>query len=125
MSTGAFIESFYENGLNGDIHPIRIQPETAALTIGGTENTPPAGPATSELRAFSSQRNRRGAVNARKIGFEVTAAPAGTYEVGSTIYLPILQPATLAAMLFPPNQTGTYNGATIRVVGSSPERVNY
>ena len=124
MSTGAFIESRYENGLDGGIHPIRIQPETAQLSIGGTVNAPPAGAIDSELRAFSGSRNRRGAVNARKVGIEITDGGDNGYEVGSVVYVPVLQAANLAAFLIPANQVATYNGATGRVVGSSPERVN-
>lgn len=124
MSTGAFVESSYANGLNGDIHPIRIQPETLTLNIGGTANAAPAGAINSELRAFSSSRRRRGAVNARKVGLLITAGGVNEYEVGSTLYVPVLQPETLAAYLLPAGQTGTYNGATVRVIGSSAERVN-
>lgn len=124
MSTGAFVASRYENGINGDIHPIRIQPETLALTIGVEQNTAPAGAANSELRAFSGSRNRRGAVNPRKIGLEITAGGENDYLVGSIVYVPILRPAAFANMILPADQTGTYNGATVRVVGSSPERIN-
>lgn len=124
MSTGSFISSKYENGLDGGIHPIRIQPETVTLTIGDATNTPPEGAVSRELRAFSGSRRRRGSVNARKVGLLVTAGGSAGYEVGSTIYVPVLQPSVLAAMLIPADQTGTYNGASVRVIGSSPERLN-
>lgn len=124
MSTGEFVESKYENGLNGAIHPIRVQPETLTLTIDGIVNGAPAGDIDSDLRAFSGSRNRRGAVNARKVGLEITAAGPNEYLVGSTIYVPVLIPETLGSYLLPSGKTGTYNGASVRVIGSSPERVN-
>jgi hypothetical protein len=124
MSTGPFISAKYANGLDGGIHPIRIQPETLGLTINGNANGEPAGDIDSDLRAFSSSRNRRGAVNARKVGLEITASGPNGYLVGSVIYVPVLEPATLASYLLPAGQTGTYNGADVRVVGSSPERIN-
>ena len=124
MSTGAFVESRYQNGLNNEIHAIRVQPETLELDIGGVVNAAPVGAINSDLRAFSSSRRRRGAVNARKVGLLVTDGGPNEYEEGSTLYVPVLRPATLASYLLPPNQTGTYNGATVRVIGSSAERIN-
>lgn len=124
MSTGAFVESRYQNGLDGGIHPIRVQPETLTLNIGGVANAAPAGPVDNALRAFSGSRRRRGAVNARKVGLLITASGANGYEEGSTVYVPVLVAANLASYLIPANQTGTYNGATVRVIGSSPERIN-
>lgn len=124
MSTGAFTKSRYTDGLNGDIHAARVQPETLTLNIGGTVNAAPTGDINSAIRAFSSSRRRRGAVCMRKVGLEVTAAGPNEYEVGSILYVPVMQPATLAGYLDPPDQTGTYNGATVRVVGSSGERYN-
>ena len=124
MSTGNFVNALYQNGLDGAVHPCRVQPETLTADIGGTVNAAAAGPQSSNLRAFSSERNRRGAVNMRKIGFRITAGGDNGYLVGSVIYIPVFQPANLAAMLIPANQTVSYNGATGVVVGSSPERVN-
>lgn len=124
MSTGAFVATRYENGLNGGIHPARVQPETLTLSIGGTANAAPAGAISSPIRAFASSRRRRGAVCMRKVGLLITAAGANEYLVGSTIYVPVLQAATLSAYLDPPDQTGTYNGASVRVIGSSGERYN-
>lgn len=124
MSTGAFVASVYTNGLNGDTHAARVQPETLTLSIGGAVNTAAAGPPTSALRAFSSQRNRKGAVNMRKVGLEILDGGDNDYLEGSVIYVPVMQPATLASYLIPQDQEGTYNGATVRVIGSSAERYN-
>lgn len=124
MSTGPFVDTFYQNGLDGRIHPARVQPETLEATVGGTANAAPAGPQTSDLRAFSSTRNRRGAVNMRLIGFEVEDGGPNGYEVGGIIYFPVMTPGNLSAFLIPANQAVVYNGATGRVTGSSPERLN-
>lgn len=125
MSTGAFVEAVYESGKPvPNLHPIRVQPETLTLTIDGAANSTAAADPTSELRAFSSSRNRRGAVNARKVGLEITASGDNGYEVGSVVYVPVMTAATLSDYLFPAGKTGTYNGASVRVIGSSPERIN-
>jgi hypothetical protein len=124
MSTGSFVDSIYQSNKPADnLHPIRVQPETLTLTLGGQANTAPAGPATSELRAFSSTRKRRGAVNARKVGLEITAAGPNDYLVGSTLYVPWLDPATFYDVTLEDDVTGTYNGASVRVIGSSEEKI--
>lgn len=123
MSTGGFIKSIYRSNFNANnLHPITIQPETLELELGGVTNSAPAGPATSALRAFVSSRKRRGAVNARKIGIEILTPGTSGLEVGSVLYVPWLNPTTFDSRLFPADQEGTYyGGATVRVVGSSPE----
>lgn len=123
MSTGSFIKSIYQSNFTANnLHPITIQPETLELEIGGVANSAPAGPATSALRAFVSSRKRKGAINVRKIGVEVTASGTSGLSVGTVLYIPWLNPATFESRLFPADQTGTYyDGATVQVVGSSPE----
>lgn len=124
MSTGSFVNTRYEDGAAGDIHPIRVQPETLTLDITGTTNAAPTGTINSERRAFVSSRRRRGAVCARLIGLKVTASGENGYLVGSTLYVPILRPATFSALLGKLGQSGTYNDATVEVIGSSGERIN-
>jgi hypothetical protein len=124
MSTGSFVDSIYQsNKPSSNLHPIKVQPETLTLTLDGTANTAPAGPTTSELRAFSSSRKRRGAVNARKVGLEVTSAGPNEYKVGSQIYVPWLDPDTFYTVTLGDNITGTYNGAGVKVIGSSEEKI--
>lgn len=124
MSTGSFVSSKYENGLNNDIHFIKVQPETLTLQIGSTTNTAPTGNINNQKRAFVGSRRRRGAVCARKVGLRVTASGPNEYLEGSVLYVPVLRPAALQAMLDPEGQTGTYNGASVEVIGSSAERIN-
>lgn len=124
MSTGSFVDSIYQSNRPTDnLHPIRVQPETLTLTLGGQANTAPAGPTDSELRAFSASRKRKGAVNARKVGIEVTAAGPNDYLVGSQLYVPWLDPDTFYDIILGDNVTGTYNGATVKVIGSSEEKI--
>lgn len=124
MSTGSFEDSIYQsNKPDNNLHPIRVQPETLTLTLGGQANAAPGGPTTSELRAFSSSRKRKGAVNARKVGIEITASGPQGYLVGSQIYVPWLDPATFYDVTLEDNVTGTYNGASVKVIGSSEEKI--
>lgn len=124
MSTGSFVNSKYEDGLNGDIHFIQVQPETLDLQINATVNLAPTGAINSEKRAFVSSRRRRGAVCARKVGIKITEAGPNNYKVGSVIYVPVLRPSNFLAMIEPPGQLGQYNGSACQVIGSSAERYN-
>lgn len=123
MSSGAFTRVNYQATYNaGAIHPIRVQPETLTLsvTIGGATVTNTAS--TSALTTPTSVRvgggRRRRGVNARLIRIQFTGTPPDGYKAGSTITLPALNAALLAA---PNGATGTYQGAPIVVIGTSPE----
>lgn len=124
MSTGSFVNSRYEDSQNGDIHFIKVQPETLDFQIGSTVNLAPTGAINNQKRAFVSSRRRRGAVCARKIGIRITAAGPNNYKVGSIIYVPVLRPSNYIAMIEPEGQLGIYNGSACEVVGGSAERYN-
>lgn len=121
MSAGAFERSKYEAN-NGDIHAIRVQPETVAATFGGTANNPPAGAVDQQTSARVGGGNREYGVKARAVSVTWTgAAPAG-YEDGQLLRVPILTEELYDAIT--PNSTvGTYLGAAVVVVGKLPERV--
>lgn len=118
MSSGAFTRTFYERN-NGDVHPIRVQPETLTLNIGGA-NSAPAGPADSNISARVSGGNRGIGLRARTVTFVYDTAPAG-YKQDSPITLPWLQETTFDAI--GKGSTGTYGGQAITVLYTSPERV--
>lgn len=122
MSAGPFLDSFYESD-TGEIHNIRIQPETASLLIDGVTNTIPAGPANNSQQVkVSAARNSFG-VKARKVRFEMTS-PSTTNPIiaaGSILELPWLQSDSFLTVTRPGKQTGTYLGGNIRVVGGTPE----
>ena len=121
MSTGAFQTSKYLASYSGDVHPIRIQPETLGLTIDGTANAAPAGDVANSLRAIASGGRRVG-LTPRKLGVRITASGPNGYLVGSALYVPWLNEATFQSVVSTLGATGTYNGADVEVIGSSPER---
>lgn len=118
MSAGAFVISRYEAN-NGDIFPIRIQPETLALTLGGTANSAPTDPVDQSIFARTGGGRRRYGRQARQVRIRFTAAPPTGYAAGSVITLPALTPEFFNSLT--PDSTGTYLGAAVRLVGTSSE----
>ena len=122
MSAGAFERGRYQCVATGQIHPIRVQPETKDLVVDGDTNVYPLGAADTPVSAQVSQSKRALGVNARTVTIVFpTAAPTG-YRVGSPIRLPWFTP-------FPsPNYAKgapvTYLGSTGELVGTSEEKVN-
>jgi len=122
MSAGPTIISRYECVATGQIHPIRIQPETAELVVDGDTNAPPAGAADTPVSAQVSQGKRSLGVNARTVTIRFPdTAPTG-YKVGSPIRLPWLTPFPTPA--YAKGSTVTYLGSTGELVGTSEEKVN-
>jgi hypothetical protein len=121
MSAGAFSDSFYESNELGSVHPIRVQPETIALVLGGQANTAPSGTGAIGPSAQVSRGKRSIGINARTVTIELTASLAG-YLSGSKITLPWLDSATFSAIT-PKVTTGTYLATACKVVGKSPETV--
>lgn len=121
MSSGAFLDANYTD--NNDItHAIRIQPETAALVIDGVTNTIPALPAGGNLPPqvkVSGGKGQRG-ITARRVGVRFGATPPAGYLSNSTHYVVWLQPDTFPDPSL--RQTGTYLGASVTLIGQSPER---
>lgn len=120
MSQGRFSEEIYEANA-GTFHTIRVQPETLALTIDGTANTPGAGPVDSPMRASVSKSNSSYGLKARKITFSWTGTPPANYDDRGRNGIPILTPALYDAVL--PGSTGTYLGAAINNIRLLPERI--
>lgn len=120
MSAGAFLNSFYSSNKTGLTHPIRVQAETLALSVGGVANAAAAGPAGSPISAQVSQGKRSLGLNARTVTIKFpTAAPAG-YKVDSPITLPWLGGAT-DFDTFARGDEASYLGASGEVVGTSAE----
>lgn len=120
MSAGNFLRANYSADA-GTVHPIRIQPETAALVINGVTNAVPAGPIDSPISAKVSGGRRGIGLKARTvtIAFSPTA-PTG-YETDEPITLPVLQQSVWNGI--GKGQTGTYLASPIVVLYKSPERV--
>ena len=125
MSAGAFTIIGYEADY-GDgtlVHPIKVQPETLALTIGGVTN---AGTAVTNINnpisAQVSKGKRTLGLHARMVSFEFTATPPTGYAANQTLRLPILTKDMKDVSTA--GSTGTYLGVAIRVVSNfSPEVV--
>jgi len=124
MSAGAFVRSRYAASYETTaIHPIRVQPETALASIGGTANAAPAGAISNPIQARVGGGRRQIGLQARSITLEAptTGQPAG-YAPGGITRIPALTEAfyNLAAK----GVTCTYLGAAFQVVSRSAERVD-
>lgn len=121
MSSGIFSDSFYSSNELGSVHPIRVQPETIALVLGGQANAAPAGTGAIGPSAQVSRGKRAIGINARTVSIRLTATLAN-YKAGSVITLPWLDDTTFAAIT-PKVTTGTYLATACIVTGKSPETV--
>lgn len=120
MSSGEFnIEGYSTDA--GDIHPITVQPETLLLTIGGVANSSPEGEITGVGSVNVSGGRRRNGINARKVRVTWTGAPPAGYQVGGTITLPWLDPASFVDLQR--GQEGTYLSTAVTLVGKTPENI--
>lgn len=122
MSAGRFARASYETN-DGNVVPIRVQPETISASIGATTN---AEPATAILSGWpsacvSSGRTSCG-INARlvRLQFDDGAAPDG-YQEGGTITIPALTPAFFNAASV--GQAATYLGSAATIVGRTAETI--
>lgn len=127
MSSGAFTRTKYEFNSNAapgltetPVVPIRVQPETVALSIGGGSNSPPAGDINLEVTATVSKGARQNGIGPRKVVLEFTAAPPAGYE-GDDLIVPILTQSFFDS--FATGATGTYLGADIEVVSKISENL--
>lgn len=115
MSAGAFTVSKYESD-GGDIHPIRVQPET----IAAFANAAPAGAVSSDISAVVSLTRRQRGLRPRYISVKFTAAPPDGYATGTVYKLPILTEAVFDGLNI--GGTGTYLGTACVIVGKEGER---
>lgn len=120
MSAGAFLLSKYEAD-NSQILPVRIQPETAALNVGGGANAAPTGAVTPGATfARVSGGNRRYGTRCRSVTIRFTGALPPGYEAGRLLRLPVLTQARYNGITV--GGSGAYLGQPIIVVGKSAER---
>jgi len=122
MSAGAFEIGRYESTDTGNLHPIRVQPETKALQLEGVTNAYPTETDTVLPSAQVSRGKRALGINARTVTIRLTAALTG-YKVDSPITLPwFVDGADFNG--FKRGDTGTYLGTACVVVGTSKEKTN-
>lgn len=120
MSAGAFSTTRYAAN-DGEIYPIKLQPETLALTIDGTANDAPTGGVTIDILAKVSRRNRAYGIKPRTVTIRFTAAPPTDYLANQLYTIPCLQPAIWNAAAR--STTGTYLSTACVVVGKSAESI--
>ena len=118
MSAGVFVISRYEAD-NGDVFPIRVQPETLALTLGGSANTAPTDPVDQSVFARAGGGKRKYGRQARAVRLRFTGAVPDGYAPNSTITVPILTPELFGTLTA--TTTGSYLGTAVRVAGISRE----
>jgi len=115
MSAGRFVSSRYESN-NGDIYPIRVQPETIEAP-----NVPPADPVSMPVSANVTRRRGNGmfcrGISLKWAG-EPPVAPAG-YDPNGRIRIPILTEALFDSISV--DDSFTYLGQTATVTGLLPE----
>lgn len=121
MSSGAFELSFYEDE-NGNVHSIRVQPETILLSINGTANTAATGPADPGFASAQVSKGRNSiGYNARLVSIKFPTNPPTGYKPDQIIRLPWLRQTTFGAIQA--GQTVTYLGSTGVVAGKTPEKI--
>jgi len=119
MSAGAFSRTKYEAD-NGDIHPIRVQPETLTATLGGAANAAPAGAITNTQLVRVSGSPKAYGIKARSVTLLTDDTPPAGYKPNSYLTIPVLTPARYNSLVL--YETATYNGATVTVVGINAQR---
>jgi len=124
MSAGPFIVGRYSAsyGDGEQIHPIRVQPETVAATVGGVENGSSALEITNPISAQVSRSTRSLGLHARQVFARITGTPPTGYSPGSLIRIPALSEAFFNAAAVPGAEM-TYLGTTWRVTGVRAEVV--
>jgi hypothetical protein len=123
MSAGVFQTVLYSSNVTGTIHPIRVQPETLSLSLGGTANAAATGTAILPSAQVSKGKRSIG-INARTVTvkFATGNEPDG-YKPNSPITVPWLQNNAAFINAVPNVTVVTYLSETAILVGKSPEFV--
>jgi len=123
MSAGRFTRSRYAAEYTaGAIHPVRVQPESVAASIGGTTNAPPAGAATNPISAKVSGGRRELGLRARRVTMSApTTTPPTGYLAGGLTTIPALNLAFYNAAV--KGAVCSYLGVSFEVVSRSAEVV--
>jgi hypothetical protein len=122
MSAGNFLRSRYaaSYGAGTAIHPIRVQPETLAASIGGTTNDPPEGAISNPISASVSRGKREKGLKPRTISiqFPATGQPTGYKASGTTVIVGLTIEFWNLAI---PGAVINYLGVACTVIGRSAE----
>lgn len=105
---------------SGEVAKIRVSPSTLGATINTVGNAEPSGDATLETKARRSGSGRAYGIHARVIYAKYTGAlPTGV--TSPLVTIPWLKQSAWAAIK--PDDTGTYQGVAIKVIGKRAEKV--
>lgn len=121
MSAGAFSNSFYEDD-DGDIHPIRLQPETLAATFNAVVNAAPAGPVDNEVSARVTGSRRGLGLFARYVTVKFTGDLPPGYVANSTYKIAVPNPTVFSGITI--NSAGVYLDEAIQVISKTDEVQN-
>lgn len=120
MSAGPFTRTFYEDD-DGEIHPIRLQPETLTATFASTANAAPAGPVDADNSAQVTGSRRGLGLFARYVTVIFTATPPTGYSTGKYYKIAVPNPTVFDGItLF---SVGEYLGVATQVISKTPEVV--
>lgn len=125
MSGGSTITVGYESYFDvGGIYPLRIQPESAAASVGETLNSPPSSPINRLPSAKIGGSKRQKGVIVRMLYLKIALGfdPPSDYTLTSHTAIPALTEAFYKLAIV----TGELNylSTTWKVTGGRPERIN-
>lgn len=122
MSQGNFVRSRYPSTLTGEIHPIRVQPETLAMALTSSTTTTNAGSTSAisnPISADVSRGDRELGLRPRLATLAILGTPPTGYSSSSVVRLPILNETLFAALTI--GTSVNYLGTTWEVVSTTPE----
>jgi len=118
MSSGPFTLTKYETD-NGDVVPIKVQPETLTATFAGTANAAPTGASSVGFPSADISRSKRAiGIHARSISVKITE-PATGYTDNALVRIPVLNPTVWTGAA--KGDAVTCAAGTGTVAGKSPE----
>jgi hypothetical protein len=121
MSAGAFVIGGKYQADDSKIYNVRVQPETVAADIGGT-NALPSGNITAGLPSAQVGSGRKTiGVHCRGVRVRFTGTVPDGYLPRSITFIPILTKARFDAITR--GTTGTYLDNDVVVVGKVPETI--
>lgn len=118
MSAGAFTRTFYEDD-DGEIHPIRVQPETLTAEFNSVVNAPPTGPTDSNISAQVTGSRRGLGLFARYVTVKFTATPPAGYLANSFYKIAVPNKTVYDAITI--NSAGEYLDVATQVISKTDE----
>lgn len=124
MSAGRFVRTRYEAVYdNTQVHPIRVQPETLDLELGGVANAGSENASTTPISAVVSRNKRARGLRPALVSLQWTgSSPSPAGNVGITT-IPLLNPdiRAIAAVADSDTEVSYLGVATWTVAGYTAE----